>query len=87
MKADSVRPASLRPKLGKCYIFYIMRYNRHTGRCSVFASVTVLPRGKVSNLGAYLQCLTTDYTLHYHPYCQPYHDAAVSRICSHGPKS
>ena len=57
MKADSVKPLSLRTKLGNRYILYIMIYNRHLGRCSVSASVTVLPRGKASNLGAYSQCL------------------------------
>ena len=56
MKADSVRPASVGTKLGNRYIFYIIIYNRHTGRCSVSASVTVLPRGNVSNLRVYLQC-------------------------------
>ena len=60
MKADSVKPASLGPKLGNRYIFYIMIYNGHLGRCSVSASVAVLPRGNVSNLGVYLQCWTTE---------------------------
>ena len=68
MKADSVKPASLGTKLGDRYIFYIIIYKRHTGQCSVFASIIVLPRGKVSNLGVYLQCLATDFISHYHHY-------------------
>ena len=35
MKADSVKPLSLRTKLGNRYIFYIMIYNRHPDRCCV----------------------------------------------------
>ena len=48
MKADSVKPLSLRTKLGNHYIFYIMIYNRHPDRYSVSASDTALARGTVS---------------------------------------